>query len=360
MNSRIGYARGAALFLASLLAIAGCSGGGYGGGGNYSGGSGQVASITITPTTASIAVNGTEQYTAIAKDSNGNTVSGVSYTWASSSTGVATVSSNGLATGVAAGSTMITASVTYNGGPYGMGTTITSNAATLTVTASAMAVGNVAVGRAVTGSAMNSMMNGNNGRAVQGAIVSLKDSTGQTVVAMTDANGHYQLATSGLSAGFLLKAEDNQGYVLYSFADSAGNINITPLTDLMVRMWYGARGMTADAAFADPASHPVPQAAELTQLNQAVTSLLSSDLSSQGLDPARFDLIATPFSVNGDGFGEVLDSIAVSQTNGVLLLRDALGQRDTAIAFDAAHHTVVFGTMDLSGRSLSQASLTLP
>lgn len=348
MNIGIGYARSTALVLVSLLTIAGCSGGGYGGGGNYSG---QVASIAISPTTASIAVNGTQQYTAVAKDSNGNTVSGVSYAWASSSTGVATVNSNGLATGVAAGSTMITASVTYNGGPYGMGTTITSNAATLMVTASDMAVGNVAIGRAAPDPAMNVMMNDNGGRAVQGAIVSLEDSTGQMVVGMTDANGHYQLATSGLNGGFLLKAVDNQGHILYSFADSAGNINITPLTDLMARMWYGAHGTTADAAFADPASHPVPQATELARLNQVITGWLSNDLSSQGLDPAKFDLIATPFSINGAGFGQVLDSIAVSQTNDALLLRDALGNRETLMTFDAAHDAMMLSTSDLSGQT---------
>jgi len=357
MNSRIGRAGGAAFVLASVLAIAGC--GGYGGG-NYSSGSGQVASITISPASASIAVNGTQQYTAVAKDSSGNTLTGVTYAWNSSNTAVATINSNGLATGVAAGTAMITASVTYSGGVYGMGTTVTSNSATLTVSASAMAVGTVAVGRAVAKPATSVTLNGGSGRAVQGATVSLKDSDGQTVVAMSDANGRFQLATSGLNPGFLLKAVDNQGHVLYSFADSAGNLNITPFTDLMVRVWYRAHGSTAEAAFANPAAHPVPNVAQLTQLNKIVTGLLADALTREGLDPAKFNLISTPFTVNNTGFGAVLDKVAVrAQANSQILLRDMLGNRETAISFDAAHDTVTLSTANLSGGPASHTNVVL-
>lgn len=340
MHSRTLRISGATLLTAVLFSLAAC--GGYGGG-NYTG-SGQVATITISPATASIAVNGTQQYTAVAKDSGGNTVSGATYTWTSSSPAVATVNANGLATGVAAGTSMITASVSYSGGIYGMGTTITSNAATLTVTANAMAVGTMAVGR-----------------AVPGAVVSLKDSQGQPVVAMTDGNGRFQLATSGLVAGFLLKGEDNQGHVLFSFAANPGNINITPLTDLMVRIWFQAHGTTAEAAFANTAAHPVPQAAQLAVLNQAIVGLMASALGSQGLDPAQFNLIATPFNTNGAGFDHVLDRIAVVQSSGQFLLRDSLGSRATTIAVDAVHHTVAFNTVAMDGQSTaSHSSLVLP
>ncbi|MBU6470719.1 MAG: Ig-like domain-containing protein [Gammaproteobacteria bacterium] len=340
MYSRTLRISGATLLTAILFSLAAC--GGYGGG-SYTG-SGQVATITIAPATATITVNGTQQYTAVAKDSSGNTVSGVTYTWASSSPAVATVNANGLATGVAAGTTMITASVTYSGGIYGMGTTITSNAATLTVSAAAMAVGTMAVGR-----------------AVPGAVVSLKDSQGQPVVAMTDGNGRFQIATSGLSAGFLLMGEDNQGHVLFSFAANPGNMNITPLTDLMVRIWYQAHGTTAGAAFANPAAHPVPQAAQLAALNQAMVGLLAGTLSSQGLDPASFNLIATPFVANGSGFDAVLDHVAVSAANGEILLRDTLSQRETTITFDLAQHAVAFSTVDLNGQTAAmQANLVLP
>lgn len=368
---RLTFRAASALLLSlTVLMFAACGGvGGYGSGGGGSAPAGTITTINITPATATIAVNGTQQYAAVGKDSNGNTVNGASFTWMSSNPGVATVNSSGMATAVAAGTTMITASITYSGGIYGMGVTYTSNAATLTVSANGMAVGQVAVSSAPTQNSMGTMtgmpMSGMNmmpiTHTVQGATVSLKDSGGQTAVAMSDGNGRFQIATSGLRAGFLLKAEDNQGHTLFSFADSAGNINVTPLTDLMVRMWYGAHGTTADAAFANPAAHPVPQAAQLAVLNQAVVGLLATALSSQGLAPAKFDLIATPINTDGTGFGRVLDNVSVLPANGQLLLRDALGGHQTVMAFDVAHHSVTFSTLALNGGTLlSNTSLTLP
>ncbi|MGH8281955.1 MAG: hypothetical protein ACRERZ_07175 [Gammaproteobacteria bacterium] len=149
--------------------------------------------------------------------------------------------------------------------------------------------------------------------------------------------------------------------MLYSFAAGAGVINVTSLTDLMVRMWYQAHGTTAEAAFADPAAHPVPQASELATLNSALTGLLAGALTSQGLDPAKFNMIATPFVASGGGFGAVLDHVAVSPANGGFLLRDTLGQRETTITFDAAHHAVALNTVDLTGQTAaSRTSLVLP
>ena len=69
-----------------------------------------VATITVSPSSPSIAVSATQQFTARAKDSGGNTINGVTFTWASSATGVATINSSGLATGVSAGTSQITAS----------------------------------------------------------------------------------------------------------------------------------------------------------------------------------------------------------------------------------------------------------
>lgn len=325
MNSRIGRSSGVGLFAGLLLTIAGCGGaGGYGGGGGGSPPSGTITTITISPATATIAVNGTQQYTAVGKDSNGNTVNGATFTWASSVPAVATVNNSGLATGVAAGTTTITASITYNGGIYGMGVTYTSNPATLTVSASAMAMGTMAMGR-----------------AVEGAMVNLKDSQGQSVVAMTDGNGRYQLSTSGLSAPFLLKAQDNQGHVLFSFADQSGVINITPVTDLMVRMWYGVRGATPYAAFVNPAAHPAPQMSELAVLNKILTGVLGDSLSRAGLDPAKFDLIATPFAANSTGFDLVLDNTVIGLSNGQFLVHDRMSDNQTAIGFDQARSEVV-------------------
>ena len=68
-----------------------------------------VASVTVSPTSASIAVGATQQLSAVTKDSAGSSLAGRVVTWASSNAAVATVNSAGLVTGVAAGSATITA-----------------------------------------------------------------------------------------------------------------------------------------------------------------------------------------------------------------------------------------------------------
>lgn len=88
-----------------------CGGGtsGSSGGGTGSNDS-SITTITVTPAKPGVTAGGTEQFTATAKDAAGNTISGVTFTWASSNTDVATINASGLATGITAGSTNITAS----------------------------------------------------------------------------------------------------------------------------------------------------------------------------------------------------------------------------------------------------------
>ena len=85
-----------------------------------------VATVTVTPATASVAAGGTQPFSATLKDASGNTLTGRAITWSSANTAVATVASNGAATAVAEGTATITA--TSEG---------KSGTATLTVTATA-------------------------------------------------------------------------------------------------------------------------------------------------------------------------------------------------------------------------------
>jgi hypothetical protein len=122
---------GAALLYCAALCCIFCAGCGSSGSANTgttstssSSSNAEVATITVTPSSASIFVAGTQQFSATAQDSSGNALTDVVLTWASSASNVATIdASAGLATGLAAGTAQITASV--NG--------VTSNAAPLTV-----------------------------------------------------------------------------------------------------------------------------------------------------------------------------------------------------------------------------------
>jgi alpha-tubulin suppressor-like RCC1 family protein len=68
-----------------------------------------VASITVTPPTPTVALGGTAQLQATAKDADGAALTDRSMTWSSSDNAVATVSATGMVTGVAAGTSTITA-----------------------------------------------------------------------------------------------------------------------------------------------------------------------------------------------------------------------------------------------------------
>jgi trimeric autotransporter adhesin len=70
---------------------------------------GQVASITISPPSATVNVAWTTTLSATARDLNGNAIPGSTFTWSTSNASIATVSANGVVTGVAPGAATISA-----------------------------------------------------------------------------------------------------------------------------------------------------------------------------------------------------------------------------------------------------------
>jgi DNA/RNA endonuclease G (NUC1) len=68
-----------------------------------------VASVTVAPATASITQGATQQFTATAFDASNQPIAGVTFTWTTSASSVATVSASGLATGAGPGDATITA-----------------------------------------------------------------------------------------------------------------------------------------------------------------------------------------------------------------------------------------------------------
>ena len=83
-----------------------------------------VASVTVSPASATLQVGGTQRFTASARASDGSTVSGVSFSWSSNNTSVVTINASGVATAVSAGTSTIRA--TGNG--------VSSSPVTVTVT----------------------------------------------------------------------------------------------------------------------------------------------------------------------------------------------------------------------------------
>ncbi len=100
-----------AIWVVVIGTAAACSGGTSGAGGTTGPPPppASVASVTVQPTPATVLIGATLQLWATTKDSAGNVLSGRTVTWTSGDTTVATVSTAGLVTGVAAGSTTMTA-----------------------------------------------------------------------------------------------------------------------------------------------------------------------------------------------------------------------------------------------------------
>ena len=131
-----------------------------------------VTSVTVSPPSTSVANGATVTLAATVKDQQGNVMAGQTIAWSTSDASVATVSSNGVVTGVAAGSATITATSSGKSGtssitvtaPPPVVTTVTVSppsasidvGATVSLTATVRdAQGNVMNGQAVTWTTSN-------------------------------------------------------------------------------------------------------------------------------------------------------------------------------------------------------------
>jgi uncharacterized protein YjdB len=75
-----------------------------------------VASVTVSPASASVLVGATQEFSAVTKDSDGNTLTGRVVTWTSSDPAAVAVSATGIAIGVTKGSASIIATSEGNSG----------------------------------------------------------------------------------------------------------------------------------------------------------------------------------------------------------------------------------------------------
>src|SRR5207248_2301585 len=90
-----------------------------------------IASVVVSPASATVPVGQTLQLTATPEDANGNPLSGRTVTWSSGSSAVAAVNGSGLVTGVALGSATITAASEGKSGSASV--TVTPVGATVTL-----------------------------------------------------------------------------------------------------------------------------------------------------------------------------------------------------------------------------------
>src|SRR5204863_8608862 len=148
-----------------------------------------VASVSVTPATATIGVGQTAQYAAITRDAFGNPLGGRTVTWASSNPAVATVNGAGQATGVAVGSATLTAT---SEGKSGTAAILVTNVPVASVTVSP-ATASVPAGQTVQLTATLKDANGNT-------------LTGRTVTWVSSNTAAATVSASGLVTGKLAGA----------------------------------------------------------------------------------------------------------------------------------------------------------
>src|SRR6059058_858719 len=157
-----------------------------------------VASVSVTPGTATIGVGQTAQYAAITRDAFGNPLGGRTVTWSSSNPAVATVNGAGQATGVAVGAATLTATSEGKSGTAAI-TVTTVPVASVTVSP---ATATVQVGQTMQLAAAPKDANGNSlsGRTITWA-------SGSTAVATVSASGF----VTGVAAGSVTITATSEG-----------------------------------------------------------------------------------------------------------------------------------------------------
>lgn len=125
--------RSTSVLLFAVLAplLAACGGGGDGGGT----GTVTVDTVVVSPPNPSVVAGGTVQLSAQAREEDGTVINGRTFSWASLSTGVATVNAtSGLVTGVSAGTAVVTATTGSVTGRVTVTITAPPAAASITLT----------------------------------------------------------------------------------------------------------------------------------------------------------------------------------------------------------------------------------
>ena len=153
-----------------------------------------VANVVLAPSAPSIGVGQTTTLVPTLTDANGNTLTGRVVTWSSSATGVATVSTSGVVTGVAAGTATITAT---SEGKTGTATVTVLPPPVATVTVAPLSA-NVGVGATTT---LSATLKDANGNVLTGRTITWSSGTpGVATVSATGVVTGVTLGTASITA----------------------------------------------------------------------------------------------------------------------------------------------------------------
>ena len=133
---------------------------------------------------------------------------------------------------------------------------------------------------------------------------------------------------------------------LYSVSadeNAAPTINITPLTDLIIRSWYSAQtpSVSIDHAFTDLPNHPAPSPSAVSYIHDLIKNVVQLWLDKNGVTSGDFNLISTPFTagtitIPATGIDRVLEQAwinATTEPKSIILSDGSTTQNSTLSTF---------------------------
>lgn len=199
--------------------------------------------------------------------------------------------------------------------------------------------------------------------------IAARDSNDNIVSAEVSGNGKYTLDITDLVPPYLLYASGISGgtaYIILSAAtadDADGNVNVTPLTDLIVA---NVAGMNPTEFFNDPDFSLLTRAA-LDASEASLRERLLPLFIAAGVT-TEFNLLTTPFDADRTQIDAALDMIEVTVSGAEATIRhritgdqitdDLTVADNTILEFDAQSMTIaIFANLDIAARLNALAGL---
>ena len=202
------------------------------------------------------------------------------------------------------------------------------------------------------------------GKPLAGTLDTLKDATGTARTATTASDGSYTIATAGLTGPFFTTVTTSAGVKLYSVsADTNAQtiVNITPLTDVIVRTFYGVQGASADTAFASPTgTNAAPGAAPVGIITNVINAVCQLWNTKAGVSTSGYSPISTPLVANGTGADLVLSQTVVNQATGQVKISDGTTTQTSTLTYGSGTVTVATSTVGATGTSTSTTTTVVP
>jgi hypothetical protein len=202
------------------------------------------------------------------------------------------------------------------------------------------------------------------GQPLAATTVTLKDSSGAAKSAVTGSDGSYAIDTTGMTGPFMEQVTTPGNVKLYSVsadANAAMTVNVTPLTDVAVRMWYGVQNVAVDAAFGAPTgTNAAPSPASVSVLTNLVKNIVQLWLAKAAVPASGFSPITTPFAADGTGLDHVLSQTSVNQGTGHVTITDGTTTQNTGLTYAGSNVTVATTTTGAGGTSSSSTTTVIP